>query len=158
IGYALTGVATEEVIFILYGFGQNGKTTLMETVRSLLADYALAADFSTFLTKQHDGPRNDLARLAGARFVSASETAAGRRLAEAFIKQVTGRDTVSARFLFGEFVDFKPRFKVFLATNHKPIIEGTDNGIWRRIHLVPFEVTIPDDERDKDLSAKLLAE
>src|SRR5262249_54371075 len=101
---------------------------------------------------------NDVARLKGARFVSAIEAEDGRRLAEALIKQMTGGDTMTARFLYGEFFEFLPEFKIFLAVNHKPLIRNTDHAIWRRIRLVPFTVTIPEAERDKDLPAKLRRE
>jgi putative DNA primase/helicase len=96
--------------------------------------------------------------LAGARFVSTSETESGRHLAEVLVKQLTGGDKVTARFLYSEFFEFDAQFKVFLATNHKPVIRGTDNAIWRRIKLIPFEVTIPEKEQDKTLAEKLRAE
>ncbi|MFZ0634440.1 MAG: phage/plasmid primase, P4 family [Candidatus Acidiferrales bacterium] len=159
VGYALTGTTTEQVMFLLYGTGSNGKTTFLETFRTLLGDYATATDFSTFLiTKNDDRPRNDIARLKGARFVSAVEAGEGRRLAETVVKQVTGGDTILARFLFREFFEFVPQFKLFLAANHKPRIVGTDDAIWRRIRLVPFTVTIPSEKRDKRLLEKLRTE
>lgn len=158
IGYSLTGDTREQVLFLLYGTGANGKSTLMETIRSLLGDYSKQTDFSTFLARNSDSVRNDLARLLGARFVSAVEAEQGRRLSEVSVKQVTGGDTISARFLFKEFFEYKPAFKVFLAANHKPEIRGVDDGIWRRIRLVPFTVTIPLEERDGDLPEKLRGE
>jgi putative DNA primase/helicase len=91
-------------------------------------------------------------------FVSAIEAEDGRRLAEALIKQMTGGDTMTARFLYGEFFEFLPEFKILLAVNHKPLIRNTDHAIWRRIRLVPFTVTIPEAERDKDLPDKLRRE
>lgn len=151
VGYSLTGRTDEQVLLLLYGTGANGKSTFLETVGPLLADYGSVADFTTFLKKDNDGARNDLARLVGVRFVSAVEAESGRRLAEAMVKQLTGGDTITARFLFKEFFDFKPQFKIWLAANHKPTISGTDHGIWRRMRLVPFTVTIPDDEQDKHL-------
>jgi P4 family phage/plasmid primase-like protien len=159
IGYALTGLTTEQVLFFLYGTGANGKTTFLETIRGLLGDYATPSDFSTFLaTKNEDRPRNDLARLKAARFVSAVEAGEGRRLAEPVVKQLTGSDTIVARFLFHEFFEFVPQFKLFLAANHKPRIVGTDPAIWRRIRLVPFAVAIPESEQDKHLQEKLQVE
>jgi putative DNA primase/helicase len=104
------------------------------------------------------GIPNDLARLRGARFVTAVETDVGRRMAESLVKQMTGGDTVTARFLHREFFEFRPEFKLWLATNHKPIIHGTDYAIWRRIRLIPFTVTIPEEEREKDLGERLLEE
>jgi len=158
VGYALTGDTREEVIFLLYGTGANGKSTFLETVQCLLGDYARQADFSTFLLKQNETVRNDLARLAGVRFVSAVELEPGKRLSESVVKQVTGRDTVTARYLFQEYFEYKPKMKIFLACNHKPIIRGNDHAIWRRIRLIPFDVKIPDKEQDKELDQKLKAE
>ena len=146
------------MIQILHGTGANGKTTFLEVVRTLLGNYAKTADASLLLTKKSEGVRNDVARLAGARFVSTAETEAGRRLAEALVKQLTGGDTITARFLYSEHFEFKGHFKLFLATNHRPHIRGVDKAIWRRIRLIPFEVTIPDDEQDKALPEKLNAE
>ena len=158
IGYALTGDTREQVLFILYGTGQNGKSTLLETLAALLGDYAQTAEFSTFLARDRDTVRNDLADLFGARFVSAVEAEGGRRLAEALIKSLTGGDTIKARFLFQEYFRFRPTFKLFLAANQKPVIRGTDIGIWRRIRLIPFTVQIPEPEQDKALPEKLRAE
>ena len=156
LGYSLTGDISEQVLFILYGTGQNGKSTLIEAVRALLGDgYAQQADFSSFLARQNEGPRNDLARLFGSRFVSTVEVEAGRRLSEVVVKQLTGGDRITARFLFREFFEYTPAFKLFLACNHKPVIYGTDYAIWRRIRLIPFTVTIPKDQQDKRLPAKL---
>jgi putative DNA primase/helicase len=158
IGYALTGNMTEQVLFLLHGTGANGKSTLLETLRAMSGDYGRQTDFTTFLQRSGDSVRNDLARLVGSRFVSAVEVEEGRRLSEAVVKQATGQDTISARFLFKEFFEFSPTFKVFLAANHKPQIRGTDHGIWRRIRLIPFQVCIPDAEQDRDLGEKLRAE
>ena len=158
VGYALTGMTTEQVLFFLYGTGANGKSTFIETCRNLVGDYAQQADFDTFVPKENGHPRNDLARLAGARFVAAVEAAQGRQLAENVIKQATGCDTITARFLYREYFEFSPQFKLFLVANHKPVIVGTDEAIWRRIRLIPFTVTIPPDERDKQLLEKLQRE
>ena len=158
VGYSLTGSTAEQVLFLLHGIGANGKSTFIETVRALLGDYATQADFTTFLRQQGDGVRNDVARLVGARFVSAVEAEGGKPLAEAMVKQLTGGDTVTARFLFKEYFEFTPAFKLWLAANSRPTVRGTDNGIWRRIRLVPFTVTIPPEARDRDLASKLAAE
>lgn len=158
IGYALTGSTVEQVLFILWGCGANGKSTFLEIIRAVLGDYGRTADSALLMHQNHDGVRNDVARLAGARFVSTSETEAGRHLAEVLVKQLTGGDKVAARFLYSEFFEFDAQFKLFLTTNHKPVIRGTDNAIWRRIRLIPFEVTIPEEEQDKDLPRKLRAE
>ena len=158
LGYALTGSTREQVLFFLYGTGANGKSTFIETCRKLLGNYAQQADFDTFVIKKSDGPRNDLARLVGTRFVAAVEAAQGRQLAENVIKQVTGGDTITARFLYHEHFEYSPQFKLFLVANHKPRVVGTDEAIWRRIRLVPFTVTIPTEERDKQLLEKLQGE
>jgi P4 family phage/plasmid primase-like protien len=158
VGYSLTGSTAEQVLFLLHGVGANGKSTFIETVRGLLGDYSTQADFTTFLRQQNEGVRNDVARLVGARFVSAVEAEGGRPLAEAMVKQLTGGDMITARFLFREFFEFKPVFKLWLAANSRPTVRGTDNGIWRRIRLIPFTVTIPQEERDPALGQKLAKE
>jgi putative DNA primase/helicase len=158
IGYSLTGVTVERIILILYGEGKNGKSTLLEVVRAILGDYALRTPTETLLAKREQGIPNDIARLRGMRFVSASEAEEGQRLAEAKIKDLTGGDVISARFMRGEYFDFLPTFKIWLSTNHKPVIRGTDRAIWDRIRLVPFLVRIPPDEQDKHLREKLISE
>ena len=158
IGYALTGSTRAQVMCILYGEGSNGKSTFLETVHHLLGDYAQQSDAATFAVQKGEGPRNDVARLMGSRLVSAVETEEGQRLSEVLVKQVTGGDTITARFLHQEFFQFKPEFKLFLATNHKPQIWGTDHAIWRRIRLIPFTVKIPDEEQDQELPDRLLEE
>jgi putative DNA primase/helicase len=158
VGYALTGDTREQCLFFLHGTGRNGKSTFLETLLRLFADYSQKAEMSTFLSRNNEGPRNDIAVLRGARMVAASEADGGKRLAESLIKEITGGDTIRARFLFKESFEFKPQFKLFLAANYKPQIRGTDDGIWRRIRLVPFTVTIPPEEVDKNLPQKLVAE
>lgn len=157
-GYALTGLTTEQVLFLLYGLGANGKSTLLEALRRLGGEYARQADFTTFLETDHEGARNDVAALKGARIVMAVEADSRRALSESVVKQITGGDIIAARFLYGEFFEFKPELKLFLAANHKPHIRGTDLAIWRRIRLVPFNVTIGESERDPHLVEKLEAE
>ena len=98
----------------------------------------MSAAPGTFVDRQAGSATNDLARLRGTRFVSAIETSEGRALAESFVKAVTGGDRISARFLYAEFFDFEPVFKLWLGTNHKPVIKGGDEGIWRRVRLIPF--------------------
>lgn len=155
IGYSLTGDTSEQCFFILYGSGANGKSTFLNPLIHLLHDYAKQSPPETFLNLQRRGVNNDIARLQGARFVTATEPEANQSFAEGVLKQLTGGDTISARFLHQEFFDFKPVFKLFLATNHKPQVTGKDHGIWRRIRLVPFEVTIEKDARDPQLANKL---
>jgi putative DNA primase/helicase len=159
VGYSMTGKTSEHALFMLYGSGCNGKTTFVEALRNVFGEYAKTADFSTFMQqKSSSGPRNDLAMLCGARLVTATESDDGNHLAESFVKQITGGDTVTARFLYGEHFEFDPQFKLWLSTNHKPNIRGTDDGIWRRIRLIPFTVRIADDKIDRSLPDKLKAE
>ena len=158
VGYALTGVTPEQCLFVLHGPGANGKSTFTEVLRELLGDYAMHTTTSSLLTSSSSPIRNDLARLNSVRFVSAAEIGMGKKLNEALVKQLTGGDQVTARFLYNEYFEYKPRFKLFIAANHKPEIRGIDHGIWRRIHMVPFDVSIPADEIDKDLLNKLKEE
>jgi putative DNA primase/helicase len=158
VGYSLSGDVTEEVMFLLHGCGANGKSKFLEGLRYVFGDYSMATDAATFMVTKGQTVRNDLARLRGARFVTAVESDAGKRLSEALIKLFTGGDTVSARFLYSEHFEFSPNFKLWLATNHKPRVLGTDEAIWRRIRLIPFSITIPKELRDHKLAEKLKAE
>jgi putative DNA primase/helicase len=157
VGYALTGDISEQVMFILYGFGKNGKGVFINTISKLLNDYAGTASFKTFDADKQSEQTNDLAMLNGKRFVAMSESAADKRLNEPLIKQVTGGDKISCRFLRKEFFEYLPQFKLFLATNHKPIITQSDFGIWRRIVLIPFTQNF-DGREDKYLEQKLTTE
>lgn len=158
VGYSLTGLTREQVMFFCFGLGANGKSVFLETVQAMLGNYSINARSETIMLKREGGIPNDVARLAGARFVSINETADGQRINEPVLKDLTGQDTVTARFLHREFFDFQPAFKLWLRGNHKPQIRGTDLGIWRRIRLIPFTVTIPEAERDPDLIEKLRRE
>jgi putative DNA primase/helicase len=157
-GYTLTGITRERLLAILYGFGKNGKTTLVELLRDVMGGYATNTDTETLLMKRYQGVGNDVAALKGARFVSAAEVEQGRRLAESKVKQLTGRDTVTARFLFGEPFNFTPEFKLWLSTNNKPVIQGTDDAIWDRIRLIPFTQRFDGARQDPKLSEKLRGE
>jgi putative DNA primase/helicase len=154
-GWALTGDTSEQTMFILGGSGANGKSTFLNTIMYLLGDYAIATPTETFMRKNGDQNTNDLARLRGTRFVTTTEAEQGRRLSEPLIKKITGNDQMTARFLYGEFFNFMPTFKIFMATNHKPVIRGTDYGIWRRIKLIPFTTRIAEEKQDKHLEEKL---
>lgn len=158
VGYSLTGLTKEQVFFLLWGFGANGKSTFLSTVRGGLGDHALHADPAAFMARDRSGPSSDIARLRGARLVTAVETEDGQRLAESLVKQMTGGDPVTACFKYQEHFEFVPAFKLWLAANHKPVVRGGDFAIWRRIHLIPFTVTIPPEEQDRTLPDKLLAE
>ena len=156
IGCALSGDVSEQALFILYGKGSNGKSTFLNTVSELLQDYSQSTPSSTFMVKSNDSVNNDVARLKGARFVTAIEVEENKRMAEGLIKSMTGEDKLTTRFLYGEFFEYKPQFKVFLACNHRPIIRDTTHSIWRRIKLIPFEATIKEQERDKHLFGKIV--
>lgn len=158
VGYSLTGSVQEQCLFFPYGGGANGKSTFLKALLSMMGrDYATQAA-PDLLTIGRDRHPTELADLAGVRFVASIEVADGKRLAEALVKQLTGGDPVKARLMRQDFFQFDPTFKIWLAANHKPIIQGTDLAIWRRIRLIPFTVTIPEAEQDKRLGDKLLAE
>ena len=157
-GWAITGNTSEQAMFILFGTGANGKSTFLNTIMNILGDYAIATPTETFMRKTGEQIGNDLARLRGTRFVTTTEAEYGRKLSEPLIKQITGNDKITARFLYGEFFNFTPTFKIFMATNHKPVIKGTDHGIWRRIKLIPFTTRIEEEQQDKRLEQKLMQE
>ena len=154
-GWSLSGDISEQCMFILYGTGANGKTTFLNTIMYLLGDYSTATPTETFMKKSGDSYSNDVARLRGTRFVTSTEVEQGRKMSEPLIKKITGNDQMTARFLYGEYFNFNPTFKIFMATNHKPVIKGTDHGIWRRIKLIPFMNRITEDKQDKFLEYKL---
>jgi len=158
VGYALTGDVGEQVLFLLIGDGANGKSTFLTMVTRMLGDYAATAPKDLLLATRHEPHPTGLTVLHGARFVSAVETEANQKLAEAQVKQLTGGDTITARRMRQDFWDFSPTHKIFLAANHKPRIAGEDHAIWRRLRLVPFAETIPEDEQDPQLVAKLTDE
>lgn len=160
VGYSLSGVTSEQCVFFLYGTGRNGKTTFLDTIRAMLGDYAANAQPETIMVspKNAGGARSDIARLKGTRLVTTVEPNEGMRLDEGLIKQLTGGDPVTTRFQYSSEFEFVPEFKIWMATNHKPIIRGTDTGIWRRIHLVPFNVQIPENKIDRSLPIKLKKE
>ena len=158
IGYSLTGDTGEQVLFVLNGTGANGKSTLIRVLQELLGEYGQQTPMETLMVTKSTGVPNDIARLEGARFVAAVEAESGQRLAEAKLKQLTGGDRLAARFLYGEHFEFTPVCKLWLATNKLPEVRGTDEGIWRRFRVIPFNVTIPEAERDRSLPEKLRAE
>lgn len=159
IGYSLSGETSEQCFFVLYGIGANGKTVFDETILRIMGeDYSMNAQAETILAHDGRGQTNDIARLQGARFVTVNEIERGKRMAESKVKELTGSDTVTARFLFHEPFQFKPAFKLWIRTNHKPVIKDVDHGIWRRVRLIPFTVNIPADEQDKNLLSKLQEE
>lgn len=159
-GYCLTGETSEQCLFFFYGSGANGKTTLLNVIKELMGpDYCKQTPAESLMVKARGGgASNDIARLEGVRVTLSNEIEEGSRLAESLVKSMTGSDPVVARMLYREFNEFVPRFKLIIAGNHQPVIRGDDHGIWRRLHLVPFPVTIPPEKRDHKLSEKLRAE
>jgi putative DNA primase/helicase len=158
IGYALTGDVSEQCLYFLYGGGSNGKSTFLGTIQAMLGDYAIQAVSELLMAKHNESHPTERADLFGRRFVATIETEEGKRVAESLMKQLTGGDKIKARWMHKDFFEFKPQHKIFLAANHKPVIRGRDHAIWRRIKLVPFTVTITDDEKDKALPDKLQGE
>lgn len=158
VGYTLTGDVSEQCLFFLFGEGKNGKTTFIETISAVLGDYFRKTRSDTLMLKRNAGIPNDVAALFGSRLVTVSEISTGQTLDEGLVKDLTGGDTIAARFLHAEVFNFKAGFKLWLYGNHKPTIRGKDEGIWRRIRLIPFLVTIPKEERDTHLTEKLARE
>lgn len=160
-GYSITGSVQEQVLFICYGLGRNGKSTALEVIRGVLGDYAANAPFEAFLlsdVSRSGQATPEIARLAGARYVTAIEADPGRRLNEALIKSVTGGDRITVRMLYQQPFEMDPTFHLWLACNHKPHIRGQDEAIWRRIRLIPWNVQIPPNKVDPKLRDKLLSE
>ena len=158
VGYSLTGSTAEQCAFFLLGDGNNGKSTFIDVIRQMFGDYASNIQAETLMIRNNNGINSDIARLKGARLVTSAEPNEGLRLNEGLMKQLTGGDVVTARKLYGDEFEFKPEFKLWMATNHKPIIRGTDYGIWRRMHIIPFNAKIPKEKVDKQLTDKLLKE
>ena len=159
VGYSLTGDISEQCMFLLLGVGANGKTTFVEIVRRVLGDSAHQADVATFLDRlQQGGPRNGVAGLCGMRFVTSSEIGENRRLNESLMKTLTGSEPISASRIYEREFEFHPTFKIWIAANHKPVIRGADEGIWRRLRLVPFTANIAPDKQDHHLREKLETE
>ena len=159
VGYTLLQDNPEQVMFILYGSGKNGKSKTIEVLSHVLAEYAINIAAETLMSKRIDaGPRSDIARISNSRLVSASEGESGSRLAESLVKSLTGGDIVTVRRLYENEIEFRPTAKIWYATNHRPIIQGTDDAIWRRIWLIPFTTAIPEEKRDPDIATKLLQE
>lgn len=155
-GYSITGRTDEEVLLFLHGPGATGKTTFVEALKAAAGEYAATAAFDTFTQRRGDaGSRSDIARLAGSRIVIASEVEEGKRLAEGLVKQVTGGDKVTARYLYRAEFEYRPQFKLWLSANSRPRVNADDEGIWRRIIQVPFTEVVPKDDRDPDLKRRL---
>ncbi len=157
-GYCLTGVTREHALFFLYGTGANGKSVFVNTMLAVMGDYGMNAPMETFMSSRNERHPTELAMLRGARLVVASETEQGRSMNESRMKEMTGGDPITARDLFRPHFTYQPQLKVVLIGNHKPALKNIDEAIRRRLHLVPFTITIPPERRDKDLQKKLLQE
>lgn len=155
-GYALTGDTKEHALFFVHGPGGNGKSVFLNTIAGILGDYATTASMDTFTAQKFTQHSTELAMLVGARLVSASETEADRYLAEARIKQLTGGDPITARFMRQDNFTFQPQFKLVIIGNHEPRIKFVDDAIRRRFNVLPF--TFKPENPDKDLENKLKAE
>jgi putative DNA primase/helicase len=157
-GYGLTGFTHEHQLFFLYGTGRNGKGVCGRTIAGIMAKYAVTAPMETFTATNHTQHPTELAMLQGARLVTAQETEEGRRWAEARIKSMTGGDRITARFMRQDFFSFDPQFKLLIVGNHKPSLRGVDEAMRARMNFIPFSVTIPEKDRDKQLTEKLKQE
>lgn len=157
-GYSLTGITSEHAFAFFYGTGANGKSVFLNTLGSVLGDYATNAPIDTFLETRSERHPTDLAGLRGARLVTAIEVEKGRRFADSKLKSITGGDKVTARFMRQDFFEYKPQFKLIIAGNDRPALKDVDEAMKRRLHLVPFTITIPPEKRDHNLSEKLAQE
>lgn len=159
-GYLLTGSTQEQIFLFCFGHGANGKSVFIEVLKHIIGDYSRAIASETLSESKRDagGATPDLAALIGARLVICSETEDNTALAESLVKSLVSGDSMAVRHLYGAPIQFTPNFKLVMAGNHKPIVRGNDNGIWRRVRLVPFNRTFAPDERDPLLLTKLRAE
>lgn len=157
-GYALTGDVSEHKLLFLYGGGRNGKSVFLNTLFDIWGDYSRRAASATFLNSQQERHPTDVAGLQGARLVAGSELPVGKTWDESVIKNLTGGDVMTARFMRGDFFDFMPQLTLIIAGNNQPSFRGVDEAIRARVVLVPFNVTIPERQRDPDLQKKLMAE
>lgn len=155
IGYTLSGSTEAQCLWLHYGAGSNGKSTFMNVLSALMGDYATTANASTIMSKPTSNISNDVARLKGARLVSINELEESKKLAEAEIKNMTGGEALTARYLHQEFITFYPQFKLHLTSNYKPSVYDNSHGLWRRINLINWSVIVKEADQDKQLFDKL---
>jgi putative DNA primase/helicase len=158
VGYSLSGLTNQQCFFILHGRRSNGKSTFVNAIRDVMGEYASTASPTTFLRHGNDAIRNDLARLMGTRFVSASETRETNEMDEVLVKSLTGDEPIAARFLHRELFEYRPQFKIWLLCNHPPRINVSDPAIWRRPHMIPFNVSFWYPERGESGPPHLIAD
>ncbi len=158
VGYMLTGRTDEQVAFFFFGVGANGKSVLLATIAGIMGDYAATAPSSMLMAKTFESHPTEIARLQGARLVKCSEIGTGQKWAESQLKSLTGGDTITARFMRQDFFEFKPQFKLLIAANQRPSLTKVDEAIRRRLHMIPFDVVIPEEERIGDLDELLVEE
>ena len=157
-GYCLTGDVSEQVLFFFHGSGSNGKTTFITAIQDMMGDYAMQSSNGLLIERRFEAHPTELADLFGKRLVVCTETKADSSFNEPLVKQLTGGDRVRARRMREDFWEFSPTHKIIIAGNHRPTIVGTDDGIWRRFHLMPFETCITEDMKDPQMPDKLRLE
>jgi putative DNA primase/helicase len=157
-GYSMTASVEEHALFLLYGEGANGKGTFVNTLKNVIGTYAVPGPPGLLMARKFEEHATEFASLFGTRMVVYAETQAGQSFNEEKLKALTGGDPISGRRMREDFWEFEPSHKFWISTNHKPSVKGDDEGIWRRLKLIPFAVTIPEAERDTLLGAKLQPE
>lgn len=157
LGYSLTGDVSEELLHFAFGHGKNGKSVMANVIVKIMGDYVQTANFD-LLALRESGATNDIARLAGSRMVMANETRENQRLDDQKLKALVSTEKITARFMYAEFFEFWPQFKIWLRGNYKPIITDSSDGAWRRMRLIPFEYRVPAEKTDFKLEEKLLSE
>ncbi|WP_353422776.1 phage/plasmid primase, P4 family [Staphylococcus xylosus] len=159
VGYSLSGHTSEQVLFVLYGNGRNGKSVFLDILNEIFGNYSTNIQPQAIMASKNQSDASpEIAKLDGARLVTTTEPNEGERFDEGLLKQLTGGDRVSARKLYENEFEFTPQFKLWMATNHKPYVRGRDEGIWRRFVIIPFDKQIPLHEIDRDLTKKLKRE
>jgi len=158
IGYSVSDDIAEQCFFLLFGTGANGKSVILEILRNILGDYATDTLFATFEKKFDRSQSNDLARLHSIRLVTSAESGSTRQLDEERIKSITGGDPITARYLYQEYFQYQPKFKLWMAVNSLPKVGDFSDGFWRRVRLIPFNVVFKGEKADQNLIAKLKIE